>query len=128
MTDFHPRNDYVLVIPDESERMKGKLYLPESAVKRPTRGTVVAVGPGYLLADGTRSAMDLKPDDRVEFVMQHGQPFVDLDGEPHLVFKEVEVLGTLTGEPDPEMLDPDADADADDTGDDAEPEPGRIGS
>jgi chaperonin GroES len=113
MTELKPRNDYILVLPDEAAKMKGSLYVPQGYARPQTRGTVMAVGPGYLLADGTRSEMDLKPDDRVEFHMVPGQPIVDLDGEPHLVLKETEVLGILTGEPEAEMIDPDEDEDED---------------
>jgi chaperonin GroES len=115
MTTFTPRNDNVLVLPDEAETMKGKLYIPESAVQRITRGTVVAVGPGYLLADGTRSEMDLKEGMRVEFHAQPGHPIIDLDEDdgPYCVFKEVEIIGIITDEPAAEMVMPEGDAEED---------------
>lgn len=112
MTEFQPRNDYILVLPDEAETMRGKLYLPANYMKPQTRGTVMAAGPGYLLADGTRSEMDLKEGDRVEFHAVPGQPIIELDGEPHLVLKETEVLGIITGEPEAELEMPDDDEDA----------------
>ncbi len=122
MTEFKPRNDYILVLPDEAERMKGSLYIPEGYARPQTRGTVMAVGPGYLLADGSRSEMDLKPDDRVEFHTMPGQPIVDLDGDPHLVLKETEILGIITGEPEAEMDIPDEDDDEDEDEDAGAPQ------
>ena len=121
MTKFQPRNDNVLISIDEPETMRGKLYIPANAVKIPTRGVVAAVGPGYLLADGSRSEMDLKEGDRVEFYSQPGQPIVDLDEEDlYMVFKEVDIIGVITDEPVPEMAMP---GDDDDDDDEAESEP-----
>lgn len=111
MTQFHPRNDHILVLPDESERMKGSLYVPESYARPQTRGTVVAVGPGYLLADGSRADMDLEQDDRVEFRLVPGMPVIMLDGEAYMVLKEADIVGKVTDEP-VEMMMPDADVDA----------------
>jgi len=115
--EFHARNDNVLILPDEAESMRGSLYIPASAMKTITRGTVVDVGPGYVLADGTRGKLDLNIGDRVEFYAHPGQPIVELGGVPHLCMREIEVLGTLTGEPVGEMLPPPGEpADTDDAG------------
>jgi chaperonin GroES len=107
MTKLHPRNNHVLLLPDEGEKMKGKLYIPESAVVIPTRGTIMAVGPGYLLADGTRSEMDLREGDRVEFHAGPGHPIREIDGEVYFILREDEVICKVTDEPIPEMAMPD---------------------
>jgi len=117
MTTLLPRNNHVLILPDEGEAMRGKLFIPESAVKIPTRGTVVAVGPGYLLEDGTRGKMDLEVDDRVEFHAGPGHPIREVEGMMHFILKEEEVIAKVIGEPPAEMAlpgDGDADGDTDD--------------
>jgi chaperonin GroES len=106
MTTFHPRNDNVLVLPDDAKTMQGYLYLPPTAAQ-PTRGTVIAVGPGYLLADGTRSDVELTPGDRIEFQVPQGHPIVDVDGQAHFVLKEIDIIAVVTDEPPAEVCMPD---------------------
>jgi chaperonin GroES len=127
MTKFAPRNDNVLILPDGGKNRHGKIWIPENAVKIPTRGTVVALGPGYLLADGTRAPIeDLKEGDRVEFLWDQSTRQLDLDGEIHLMMKEVFVGAVVTEEPLPEMVEPEADAE--DTPEAEAPDPNRPGA
>lgn len=110
MTKLRARNLNVLVLPDESARMKGKLYLPESSIKIPTRGTVVEVGPGYVQPDGSRLPLDIEPGMRVEFRLDPGVPVsavaLDIDGEMHFSLREDQILYEVTEEPIPEMVGP----------------------
>jgi len=68
------------------------IVIPDSAREKPVTGTVVAAGPGRVLADGTRLPPDLKAGDTILFGKYSGQA-ITLDGIEYLVMKEADVLG-----------------------------------
>ncbi|MFL5548575.1 MAG: co-chaperone GroES, partial [Gemmatimonadales bacterium] len=42
---MHPFEDRVVILPlEDSEAMRGGLYIPDTAKEKPTRGEVIAVG------------------------------------------------------------------------------------
>ena len=91
-----PLGDRVVVkaAPHE-EKTKGGLVLPDTVKEKPIEGIVVAVGPGKLNDDGTRTPIDLKPDDRVIYSKYSGTE-VKLDGEDELlVISERDILAVV---------------------------------
>ena len=65
---LQPLGDKVVVEREESqEKTAGGIYIPDAAKDKPTRGTIIAVGTGKLLDDGTRGEMQVKKGDRVLF-------------------------------------------------------------
>ena len=61
---FKPLNDRVLVKRLESEeKTAGGLFIPDTAKEKPSRGEVVAVGPGKCDDSGKRIAMSVKAGD-----------------------------------------------------------------
>lgn len=50
---LEPLGDRLVVRPDSPDEMIGSFYVPDVAQERPARGTVLAVGPGHRLDDGT---------------------------------------------------------------------------
>src|SRR3989442_890817 len=59
-----PLADRVAIRPlEDTEEMKGGLYIPDTAKEKPIQGDVIAVGPGRL-ERGQRVPMDLKVGDR----------------------------------------------------------------
>ena len=65
---LQPLGDRIVVQRMESqETTAGGILLPGSAQDKPSRGTVVSVGDGKLLADGSRSELQVKPGDAVLF-------------------------------------------------------------
>src|SRR5436853_6845326 len=59
-----PLADRVAIRPlDETEEMRGGLYIPDTAKEKPIQGEVIAVGPGRL-EKGQRVPMELKVSDR----------------------------------------------------------------
>ena len=65
---LQPLGDRVVVQREEAEeRTTGGILLPDTARDKPTRGTILAVGDGKLLDDGTRGKMQVKVGDRVLF-------------------------------------------------------------
>jgi chaperonin GroES len=78
----------------EEEKTKGGLYIPDTAKEKPVEGTVIAVGNGKLLEDGTVRKLDIKEGDRILFGKYSGNE-VKIDGEEHLILREDEVLGVI---------------------------------
>ena len=90
-----PMNDRVLVKRLETvEKTAGGLFLPDSAKEKPSKGEVVACGPGKMTADGNRVAMDVKPGDVVLFAKFAGTE-IKLDGVDHIILSEDDILAIL---------------------------------
>lgn len=97
-----PRGDRVVVRRDMTKtETDGGLLLPESAerAKRPT-GTIITVGPGIRLADGTMVPLDLKVGDRVILTNYAGLEVKDpfnfkYHGDEYVLLREEDVLATL---------------------------------
>ena len=90
-----PLNDRVLVKRLESEeKTAGGLFIPDTAKEKPSRGQVIAVGPGKYGDDGKRMAMAVKKGDTVLFSKYSGTE-VKLDGEDHLVLREDDILAII---------------------------------
>ncbi len=65
---LQPLGDRVVVEREEAEeRTAGGIVLPDSAKNKPSRGTVLAVGDGRLLDDGSRAPLQVKVGDKVLF-------------------------------------------------------------
>jgi len=61
-----PLADRVVVEPmEETEEMRGGLYIPDTAKEKPMQGTVVATGPGRRTDKGELIAVELKAGDRI---------------------------------------------------------------
>jgi chaperonin GroES len=83
---------------EETEKMQGGLYIPDSAKEKPQEGEVVAVGKGKRLEDGKVIALDVAVGDRILFGKYSGSD-IKLDGEEVLIMREDEVLGILDSKP-----------------------------
>jgi chaperonin GroES len=94
-TKIRPLQDRIIVKRlKEEEKTKGGLYIPDSAKEKPVEGTVLAVGNGKVLEDGTVRRLDVKEGDRVLFGKYSGTE-VKLDGEEHLILREDDILGVI---------------------------------
>ncbi len=92
---LQPLGDRLVVQREVSEdRTQGGIYLPDSAKDKPTRGTVVSVGNGRLLDDGSRGPMQVKPGDRVLFTSYAGEN-IEIGDEEYVLMGEGEVLAVL---------------------------------
>ena len=90
-----PLADRVVVKPlDETEEMRGGLYIPDTAKEKPQQGKIVAVGPGRVSDDGSRVDMELKKGDKVLYGKYSGTE-VTVDGEEYLIVRESDVLAVL---------------------------------
>jgi chaperonin GroES len=91
-TNLIPSHDHVIVEPETAPgRSKGGILIPESAREKPQKGTVLAVGPGRMKDDGTRTTMTVKPGDLVLFGRYAGSEIED-DGRELRILREGEIL------------------------------------
>ena len=94
----HPLADRVAIRPlEETEMMRGALFIPDTAKEKPQQGTVIAVGNGKVNDDGKRIPLDVKAGDRILFGKYAGQE-ITLDGEEYLIMKEDDVLAVIEGQ------------------------------
>jgi chaperonin GroES len=94
---IRPLHDRVVVRRMEEEtKTAGGIVLPDSAAEKPSRGEVLAVGPGKLLDNGEVRAPGLKAGDKVVFGQYAGST-VKVDGEELLILSETEIFGVLEG-------------------------------
>lgn len=90
-----PLGDKILVKRLEAEEMtKGGIVLPDSAKEKPKEGRVIEVGPGKVLDDGSRSAMQIKKNDRILFTSYAGTE-IKVDGVEYLIMSEDDVLAVV---------------------------------
>ncbi len=94
---IRPLHDRILLKrKTEEERTAGGLYIPDSAKERATQATVVAVGKGRILQDGTVVSLKVKPGDTVLFGKYAGNE-IKLDGEELMLMREDEILAVIEG-------------------------------
>src|SRR5688572_10950935 len=90
----YPLSDRVAIRPiEETETMKGGLYIPDTAKEKPIQGEVIAVGPGRR-EKGELIPLELKVGDRVVYGKYSGTQ-VELDGEEIILIKESDVIAKL---------------------------------
>jgi chaperonin GroES len=90
-----PLADRVVVKPlEESEQMRGGLYIPDTAKEKPQEGEVVAAGPGRFEKD-KRVPMEVKVGDKVLYGKYSGTE-VTLDGEQYLILRESDILAIVS--------------------------------
>jgi chaperonin GroES len=83
----------VLVEPVAAEtKTKGGIIIPDTAGEKPTRGKVLAVGPGARAEDGRLMKLDVKTGDIVLYGKWSGTE-VKLDGKDRVILKESDILG-----------------------------------
>src|SRR4051794_13369179 len=80
----------------EESKTAGGIVLPDTAKKKPQKGTVLAVGPGKLDDDGNRCGMQVREGDVVLFTAWAGDEFKDRGkGDEILVMHEEDILAVL---------------------------------
>ncbi|HZI99606.1 MAG TPA: co-chaperone GroES [Gemmatimonadaceae bacterium] len=94
-TNVTPLADRVVVRAlEETEQMRGGLFIPDTAKEKPMQGEVIAVGPGRYEKD-KRVPMELKVGDKVLYGKYSGTE-VTLDGDQFLILREADVLAVVS--------------------------------
>ena len=93
-TTVTPLADRVVVRAlEETEQMRGGLFIPDTAKEKPMQGEVIAVGPGRYEKD-KRVPMELKVGDKVLYGKYSGTE-VTIDSEQLLILREADVLAVV---------------------------------
>jgi chaperonin GroES len=91
---IRPLEDRVVIMPaEEAETMRGQLYIPDTAKEKPTRGEVLAVGPGRF-EKGVRVKMDVGVGDTVVYGKYSGTPY-QVGGDELIIIKASDILATI---------------------------------
>jgi chaperonin GroES len=94
-TKLRPLGDRVVIQPTAREEMtKSGIVLPDTAKEKPQEGTIVAAGPGRILDDGKREAMDVKKGDKVLYAKYAGTEF-KIDDEDLLIVSQKDILAVV---------------------------------
>ena len=92
---LQPLGDKVVVERDTVEdKTAGGIYIPDAAKDKPTRGTIIAVGTGKVLDDGTRGKMQVKKGDRVLFT-SYAPEQINIGDDEYLLMSESDILAVI---------------------------------
>ena len=90
-----PLADRVIVRQTEAEEKTASgIFLPDAAKEKPTKGKVIAVGPGKLDDNGKRMDIGVRVGDTVYYGRYSGTD-VEVNGEKFVILRETDVLGVL---------------------------------
>jgi chaperonin GroES len=78
---------------EETEQMRGGLYIPDTAKEKPQQGEVIAAGPGRFEKD-KRVPMEVKVGDRILYGKYSGTE-VTIDAETYLILRESDILAIV---------------------------------
>ena len=108
---FRPLHDFCFVERDEAEdetKTPGGLVIPKKGQRAPDTATVLAIGPGRVLDDGTLLIPDVKPGDKIALTRHSG---MDINwgvggSERRTVISSADILGIVEFEPGDKTQDP----------------------
>ena len=90
-----PLGDRLVVKPSAREEMtKSGIVLPDTVKERPQEGTILAVGPGRTLDDGTREPIEVAVGQKILFQKYAGTEF-KLDDEDLLILSAKDILAVI---------------------------------
>ena len=94
-TSLKPLGDRLVVKPSAREEMtKSGIVLPDTVKERPQEGTILAVGPGRTLDDGTREPIEVVVGQKILFQKYAGTEF-KLDDEDLLILSAKDILAVI---------------------------------
>jgi chaperonin GroES len=92
---IRPLADRVVIKPANKEEVSAAgVILPDTAKEKPQKGTVVAVGPGRILDNGSRQAPEISEGQTVLYAKYAGTE-VKFEGEEYLILSEKDVLAIV---------------------------------
>ena len=93
-TKVAPLADRVVVRAlEDTETMRGGLFIPDTAKEKPQQGEIIAVGPGRY-EKNVRVPMEVKVGDKVLYGKYSGTE-VTIDTEQYLILRESDVLAVV---------------------------------
>ncbi len=92
--DVQPLADRVVVLPlEETEQIRGGLFIPDTAKEKPQQGEVIAIGPGRV-EKGERIPMEVAVGQIVLYGKYSGSE-ITIDDQQYLIIKESDVLAII---------------------------------
>ncbi|MFH1764087.1 MAG: co-chaperone GroES [Gemmatimonadota bacterium] len=79
---------------EDTEQMRGGLYIPDTAKEKPMQGTIIAVGPGKLSEENKRITPDVAVGQTVLYGKYSGTE-VTVDGNEYLILRESDILAII---------------------------------
>jgi chaperonin GroES len=94
-TKLRPLGDRVVIKPTPREEMtKSGIVLPDTAKEKPQEGEVLSVGPGKILDDGKREAIDVAVGDKVLYAKYAGTEF-KVEEQELLILSQKDILAVV---------------------------------
>ena len=94
-TKVAPLSDRVMIKAlEETEQMRGGLFIPDTAKEKPQQGEIIAVGTGRY-EKNVRVPMELKVGDKVLYGKYSGTE-VTIDNIQYLILRESDVLAVIS--------------------------------
>lgn len=87
-------NRVVVDLTQKEEATKSGIILTDSAREKPQEGTVVAIGSGRVLENGTKVELEVQEGDRVVYAKFAGTEVQHGDNE-YLILSESEILAVI---------------------------------
>jgi chaperonin GroES len=93
--NIRPLDDRLVVKQSEAEsKTASGILLPDTAKEKPTRGKVIAVGPGKLLDSGKRAPVSASVGDEVYYGKYAGTE-VKVNDDKFVILRESDLLGVV---------------------------------
>jgi chaperonin GroES len=93
-TKVAPLADRVVVKAlEDTEQMRGGLFIPDTAKEKPQQGEIIAVGPGRY-EKNVRVPMEVKVGDKVLYGKYSGTE-VTINNDQYLILRESDVLAVV---------------------------------
>ncbi len=93
--NLKPLGDRLVVKPlEQEEEKKGGIIIPDTAKEKPEKGEVLAIGPGKLLENGQRAALEVKKGDKIIF-QKYGGHELKMDGQELMILREEDVMAVV---------------------------------
>ena len=94
-TKLRPLGDRVVIKPTPREEMtKSGIVLPDTAKEKHQEGEVLSVGPGKILDDGKREAIDVAVGDKVLYAKYAGTEF-KVEDQDLLILSQKDILAIV---------------------------------
>lgn len=93
MSNIRPLHDRVIIQRIEETKTAGGILIPENATEKPSRGKVLAAGPGKY-ENGNLRKLDVKVGDEVLFGKYSGTE-IKMAGKDLLVMREEDIMGVV---------------------------------
>jgi chaperonin GroES len=92
---LRPLQDRVIVKQSEAEEKTASgIVLPDTAKEKPTKGKVIAAGPGKLDDKGKHMVLNVKEGDTVYYGKYSGTD-IEVNQEKFVILRESDILGIL---------------------------------